>query len=284
MEDYFNLILEKIEIWLKELVLILPNLFIAVVFILIGIWLSKKIKYLTYQFLNRYSERKILNNLIVNFIYISSLAVVGFTVLSILNLDRALTSILAGIGVLSLGLAFAFQDLASNLMSGIIITFRRPMNVGDYIDIKDVSGIVSEVNLRDTVIHTLQGKRIIIPNKYLIESPLTNHTINGQQRLEINVGIAYDSPLDQVIPITLTAVDKLPERDKTRKVEFYYTEFADSSINFVVFIWLNAPDKATFLSARSEAIIRIKQTFDQHNINIPFPIRTLYYGDKTQNL
>jgi len=281
MESYFDLILQKIDTWFKELILILPNLLISVFFALLGIWFAKRIRKLTTKFLDAYSERKILNNLVVNFIYIATLSLVGFTVLSILNLDRAVTSILAGIGVLSLGLAFAFQDLASNLMSGIIISFRRPINVGDHVDIQDISGIVSEVNLRDTVIHTLQGKKVILPNKRLIETPVTNHTANKYQRLELEVGVAYDSPLEHVITITTQSCQNIKERDISREIEFYYTKFDDSSINFIVMIWLNAPDRPTFMRARSTAIIQIKKAFDQHHINIPFPIRTLYYADKS---
>ncbi|HMU03529.1 MAG TPA: mechanosensitive ion channel family protein [Saprospiraceae bacterium] len=281
MTSIYNLLYEKIDAWLKNIILLLPNLLIAIFVLLLGIWISKKVKNLANKFLNNYSERKILNNLIVNFIHITFLSLVGFTVLSILNLDKAVTSILAGIGVLSLGLAFAFQDLATNLMSGIIISFRRPINVGDYIDVKDVSGVVVEVNLRDTVIHTLQGKKIIMPNKILIESPVINHTANHHQRMELQVGIGYDSQLENVKQITISALQGISDRDVNKNIEFYYTEFGDSAIIFTAFVWLTKPDKATFLKARSNAIINIKNAFDSHNINIPFPIRTLYYKDTT---
>jgi len=277
MESAYNLLFEKIDIWVKDLVLILPNLVIAIIFLLLGLWVAKKIKNIVDTFLNKHFERRILNNLIVNIVHITSLSLIGFTVLSILNLDKAVTSILAGIGVLSLGLAFAFQDLATNLMSGIIISFRRPINVGDFINVKEVSGIVSEVNLRDTVINTLQGKKIIIPNKMLIDSPVTNHTSNQHQRMELQVGIGYNSPLDEVKAITIDAVSAISDRDPNREIEFYYTEFGDSAIIFTTMVWLNKPDVATFLKARSSAIIKIKKSFDSHNINIPFPIRTLHF-------
>lgn len=277
MESAYNLLFEKIDIWVKDLVLILPNLVIAIIFLLLGLWVAKKIKNIVDTFLNKHFERRILNNLIVNIVHITSLSLIGFTVLSILNLDKAVTSILAGIGVLSLGLAFAFQDLATNLMSGIIISFRRPINVGDFINVKEVSGIVSEVNLRDTVINTLQGKKIIIPNKMLIDSPVTNHTSNQHQRMELQVGIGYNSPLDEVKAITIDAVSAISDRDPNREIEFYYTEFGDSAIIFITMVWLNKPDVATFLKARSSAIIKIKKSFDSHNINIPFPIRTLHF-------
>ncbi len=277
MEPTYNLLVEKIEIWAKDVVLILPNLIIAILFLLLGIWIAKKIRNVIESFLNKHFERKILNNLIVNFTYITFLSIVGFTVLSILNLDKAVTSILAGFGVLSIGLAFAFQDLATNIMSGIIISFRRPISVGDFIDVKDVSGVVVKVNLRDTVINTLQGKRIIIPNKMLIESSVTNHTANHHQRLELQVGIGYNSSLEEVKAITIAALSDINDRDTTREIEFYYTQFGDSAIIFTTMLWLNKPDKATFLRARSAAIINIKNAFDTHNINIPFPVRTLHF-------
>lgn len=174
MESMLELITEKLVEWAEQFILLLPNLIASILILIVGYWLSRWIRRTSGKFFDQISERRLLNNLFSTIIYVASLALVAFTALTILNLDRAVTSILAGIGILSLALAFAFQDIAANFISGILISVRRPVRVND----------------------------------------------------------------------------------------------------------LNDPHWPVFLKARSDAIIRLKKAFDENDITIPFPIRTLDFGIK----
>jgi len=112
-------------------------------------------------------------------------------VLSILKLNTAVTSILAGAGIIGLALAFAFQDIAANFISGIFISFRRPLRVGDIVKVKDYMGKVEEINLRDTILRTFQGQTVIIPNKEVFQNPIENFSRLGKRRIDLWIGVSY---------------------------------------------------------------------------------------------
>ena len=118
--------------------------------------------------------------------------------LSILQLDKAVTSILAGAGIIGLALAFAFQDIAANFISGIFISFRKPIKLGDVVKINDYMGKVEQINLRDTIILTFQGQMVIIPNKDVFQSPIENYSLLGRRRLDLVVGVSYGDDLEKV--------------------------------------------------------------------------------------
>lgn len=280
LEKIYRLITNELAQWVKEFIRLLPYIALAVIVLVIGLFLAKKIRNLALRLIRKVSHIETINNLFASFIHILSIGITFFVVLSLLQLDKAVTSILAGAGILGIALAFAFQDIAANFMSGIFLSFRRPLNVGDLVKLNDYLGRVEAINLRDTSLITLQGQRIIIPNKEVFQNPIENYTSTHKRRLDITVGVSYGDDLAKVKAVTLDALSSIKERDPKEEITFYYKEFGDSSINFDVRLWLNSPQQAVFLQARSETIMAIKQAYDEHGITIPFPIRTLDFGIK----
>ena len=228
----------------------------------------------------RFMHNATLNNLFASLVYIFSLGVTAFVALSVLNLDKAVTSILAGAGIIGLALAFAFQDIAANFMSGIFLSIRRPLHTGDIVQIKDYMGKITEINLRDTVLRTFQGQMVIIPNKDVLQNPIENYSMLGKRRMDLTVGVSYGDDLEKVKNITLKAVKGIEGLTKEDEITFFFKEFADSSINFDIRLWVRTPEQPEFLKVRSEAVMRIKKAFDENDITIPFPIRTLDFGIK----
>lgn len=280
MENAYNIITEKLSTWLTGFIEMLPNILVAALILVLGIFLAKIIKKLSLRLIRRVSKIETINNLFGSFMHLATIGIVIFIVLSILQLDKAVTSILAGAGILGLALAFAFQDIAANVMSGIFITFRRPLGVGDLVKVREYFGTVEVINLRDTSILTMQGQRVIIPNKDIFQNPIENYSSTHRRRLDLVVGVSYGDDLEKVRQITLEAAAKVNVRDTSKDLTLFYTKFGDSSINFVLNIWLNATDHGTYLKAQSDAIMLIKSAFDAHDITIPFPIRTLDFGIK----
>lgn len=270
-----ELIDEKLNLWFREIVEILPNLLLAVFVLLIGFFIAKWIRKLTLKIFKKISSNHTITNLFSTFIYITALGIVFFTALSILKLDKAVTSILAGAGIFGLALAFAFQDIASNFISGIFISFRKPLHIGDIVSVKNYMGKVMEVNLRDTVIKTFQGKIVIIPNKDVFQNPVENYSILGKRRLDLKVGVSYDSNLEKVAQIAVDALKNIEGLAPEEKITFFYEEFGDSSINFTVRLWCNSAEQIDYLTVGHNAIVSIKKAFDLHKINVPFPVRTL---------
>lgn len=279
--DAISIVTGKLSGWLEKSIAILPNLLIAVVIVVAFVFLAR---------LARYTFKKIYNkshgvnaNLLTigsNIVYIFVLILGLFIALSVLNLDKTVTSILAGAGVIGLALGFAFQDTASNFISGLFIAFRRPFNKGDFIETQNYLGTVKAINLRSTVMETVHGLEVIIPNKEVYQNAITNYTSTQRRRVDISVGVSYADDLDQAEKLATEAVQDISNIDKERDqpVSLIYNEFGGSSINFSIRIWLVESAQGTYLSARSEAIKKIKKSYDENGITIPFPIRTLDFG------
>lgn len=276
----YQLLSQKLSIWFRELIRMIPNILLAAIILVVGLLIAKWVKSLFTKLLGGITHNPTINNLIISILNIAFIGVILFTVLTVLNLDKAVTSILAGAGLLGLALAFAFQDIAANFISGIFISFRKPFRVGEIVQLKDYMGKVEEINLRDTVLRLFQGQKVIIPNKDVFQNPIENFSVLGKRRLDINIGVSYGEDLERVREITLQAVAGLSNLSNTDEATLYYREFADSSINFILRIWVNSPQQHDYLSAGSEAIISIKKAYDANNIMIPFPIRTLDFGIK----
>jgi len=275
-----DLINDKLYSWSEALIKLLPNIVLAAVVMVIGLYIAKFIRKIMSKLVDKISKNITLNNLFSTIVYFSFIGIVLFTVLTILNLDKAVTSILAGAGILGLALAFAFQDIAANFMSGIFISFRKPLKVGDIVQIKEYMGKVIEINLRDTLVETFQGKTVIIPNKEVFQNPIENYTILQKRRFDLSVGVSYGDDLEKVRQITIDAVSSIEELSKEDPVNVFFVAFGDSSVNLSVRMWINTPEQSVYNKVGSEAIIRIKKAYDANDIMIPFPIRTLDFGIK----
>lgn len=275
LNKVIDLLNTKLELWFSELVKILPNLFLAALILVAGFFAAKYVRKLAEKIFGKISKNVTINNLFSTFVYFFCIGIVFFTALSILKLDKAVTSILAGAGILGLALAFAFQDIAANFISGIFISFRVPLKIGDIVSINNYMGKVVEINLRDTIIKTFQGKMVIIPNKDVFQSPVENYSILGKRRLDLQVGVSYNDDLEFAAQTALDAVKDIQGLDQSEEITLFYTEFADSSINFTIRMWCDSTEQIEYLKVGHHAIIAIKKAFDQNKITIPFPMRTL---------
>lgn len=275
----YEILTDKINSWIVEFIAMLPNLALAALVLVLGLYLSSFLKRFSLKMVSKVSKQITLNNLFSSFVHVLLISITIFITLSILQLEKAVTSILAGAGIIGLALAFAFQDIAANFISGVFISIRRPIHIGDIVKLADYMGKIQDINLRDTVLLTFQGQKVIIPNKDVFQNPIENYTLLGKRRMDLVVGISYGDDLEKVKRVVLEAVQNVSVRTDD-EITFFYNEFADSSINFEVRIWMNNPEQPIWLQGRSEAIMLIKKAFDQNDITIPFPIRTLDFGIK----
>lgn len=279
-EKAYDIVTDKLNLWLQDLIGMLPNILLAAIVLVIGLWLTAHLKKLTEKLMGKIIRYPSVANLFTSVLYVFYVGIVLFISLNILNLQKAVTSLLAGAGILSLGFAFAFQDIAANFVSGIFLTFNRPLKVGDIIQSNNQMGIVMMINIRNTVIRTFQGQMVIIPNKEIFQNTLINYTTLGRRRIDLQVGISYGEDLEQVEMITKNAIEKVSMLDANEPIHLFYNAFGDSSIDYTIYFWITATDQPTYLKAVSDAIKYIKSAYDANTIMIPFPIRTLDFGIK----
>ncbi len=280
VENPVGKILEKIESWFETFVSMIPNMAVAIVLMILFILLARLAAKIFRKLFNKTSSNKALEGLFATIIKWSVLIVGIFIILSILQLNKAVTSILAGVGIIGLALGFAFQDITANFISGIILAFRRPFDIDQVIEVNDIMGTVKRTNLRVTVIQTFQGQEVFMPNKDVLQNAIINYSAIGKRRIDLVVGVSYGENLatvQQVVLDTIKNLDGVIDKDST---VFDYGEFGSSSINFTIRFWIKYPGDPGFLVVRNNAIMKIKEAFDEHDIMIPFPIRTLDFGIK----
>ncbi len=275
-----DIVANKLDDWIENSIAMLPNLIVAVLVLLLFFLFARIIRLVSRKVLNRLSDRGSINNLITSILYIATLSIGLIISLNVLHLQQTVTSLLAGAGIIGLALGFAFQDISANFISGILIAFRQPIKVGDIINTKGYTGIVEKIDLRVTIIRTFQGLHVLVPNKDVFQTPVTNFTKTNERRIDLEVGISYGEDLEKVKKIAVDAVSDLPYLLPGKDVNLYYQEFGDSSINFVIMIWVHYPDEPGYLKARSDVIMAMKKAFNENDITIPFPIRTLDFGIK----
>lgn len=278
VQKIYEIISEKLDTWFTTAIEMLPNLVMALIVMILFYVLAKIIKRFTGKLLAKVTYNKTVTNLSQTILGIMILGTGLFFSLSILNLDGTVTSLLAGAGIIGLALGFAFQDIAANFISGILLSVRHPFGIGDVIKTNDYFGTVQELNLRNTIIRTPQGQIVYVPNKVVFENPFTNYTKNGERRVDLACGISYGDDLEKVKKVTIDAISTVKERDQDRDVELFFYEFGSSSINFEVRFWIDFRNNPDFWVAQSEAIMKLKKAFDENDIMIPFPIRTLDFG------
>ena len=276
--DAFNQLGDKLIGWIESFILMLPNLAAALLIVILSWLLARGIHRAIRQVLDRASDYTQVNSLLATVGYVAVLAAGAFVALGVLDLDKTVTSLLAGAGIIGLALAFAFQDIAENFMSGILLSIRRPFQRGDVVETNDQTGVIEEVNLRSTVLRTFQGQIVRIPNSSVFQNPIINYSQLGYRRVDLTCGVAYGDDLEKARQVAVKAIEGLDNRDQSREVELFYNEFGGSSINFTLRFWIDFEKQTNFLNAQSEAIMRLKKAYEENDITIPFPIRTLDFG------
>ncbi|WP_223815994.1 mechanosensitive ion channel family protein [Adhaeribacter rhizoryzae] len=276
-----SLLYHKLELWVRHLILMLPNLVIALMVLVFTFVAARIIQKTTEKVLPRFSHSVALNNLVASVVYTAAILIGIFFVLSILQLDKTVTSLLAGVGIIGLALGLAFQDIATNFISGVIIAVRKPFGVGDVVESNDYFGTIERINLRTIDIRRVTGELVKVPNRKVFENVMVIYTHYGIRRVDVKGAVSYGEDLERVQQIVKAAVVNIRGMVEHKDVEVVYEEFGESSVNFLVRFWIHYSRQFDYVSARSEAIIKIKKCFDEHNIQIPYPMRKLDFAGKS---
>tara|TARA_R110002020_G_scaffold470497_3_gene696468 strand:+ start:491 stop:1450 length:960 start_codon:yes stop_codon:yes gene_type:complete len=281
-QKIFDKITEKLSGWLDIMVENLPNLVLAIILLVCSIFIAKSIKKLSARYIHKLGTNETISRFLSQLIFLGILVLGVMLALSVMDLSKTVSSILAGLGIIGLALGFAFQDTAANFISGVYITFNQPYKIGDIIQTHDGhEGSVIDINLRVTKIKTYNGPIVYVPNRYLFQECFTNFTEFAQRRVQIECGVSYGEDLEQVEKVALESARKVSSRLESEEPTLFWTGFGDSSINFTLNIWCKFRGaNLDFIPVRNEAIISLKKAFDQNDIMIPFPIRTLDFGIK----
>ncbi len=188
-----------------------------------------------------------------------------------------LGDVVATLGLGSVAVGFAFQDIFKNFLAGILLLANEPFRIGDAVIIGTYEGVVTHIDIRTTNVRTYAGELVLIPNSIVFTSSVQVRTAYTQRRTDLVVGVAYATDLGAAAELATRTVAALEGVSAEPSVVVDATEFADSAINLTVRYW-TASEKQAVLRTQTRAIVALKEAFDGAAIEIPFPSRTLYYA------
>lgn len=278
-----KIIIDKLLTWWESIIKNLPNIGIALVVLVLSYFFSRLVYRLTVKAAKNRIEQQSVVNLLARTLSVVVVLLGLFLALGALNLGKTLTGLLSAAGVSGIVIGLALQGTLSNTFSGIVLSLRKNIQLGNWVETTGYSGEVTDINLNYFVLREADNNFVIIPNKTIIENPIKNFSLTTQMRITIECGVGYETNLEEAQQITIDTISANFDQDKMNKsVEFYYKEFGDSSINFMCRFWIEGQNGLARLKAKSKAIVEIQKAFAKHNINIPFPIRTLKFGNQLE--
>jgi small-conductance mechanosensitive channel len=271
--SYFNTFLQALSRPIFELSgskISVSSLLISIVIFFVFVKVAKIVQHSLVRFLSakdvdpglRDSLGRFSHYLIVGVGALTALDSVGFSIKS-----------LAGLGaILMVGIGFGLQNIAQNFISGIILLIERPVKVGDIIQVGSVSGRVTDIRVRSTVVQTRDDVSIIVPNSKLISEEVINDSFSGQRiRQHVRVGVAYGSDLALVKRVLLEIAAQHPQILKDPLPSVVFKDFGDSSQDFDLRCW--CMDIWNIDSITSDLRFAIEREFKAFGIQIPFPQR-----------
>ena len=197
----------------------------------------------------------------------------GFVLaLSVLGIDLSKFNLLAG--ALGLGIGFGLQTIVSNFISGIILIFERPILTGDVVEVNNLIGTVSKIGVRASRISTYEGAEVVVPNNNLISKDLINWTLSDNiKRVEILIGVSYDSNPSEVLKVLLNVVNENKEILQVPPPKALFDAFGESTLKFRLLFWVHFQNG---IQAKSDVSIAVYAKFSELGIKIPVPQREIY--------
>jgi small conductance mechanosensitive channel len=257
---------------LTDFLTFLPRLLAALVILALTIYLSAVLSGLLRRSMERQRTDPALTLLVYHTVRWGVILIGGATALGQVNFE--VTGFLAGIGIVGFTLGFALQDISRNIVAGMLLLVQRPFEIGDLVEIEGYLGRVQSVDLRSTEILTLDGNNVLLPNGHVFTAPIINYSRESTRRIQLTVGVAYNSDLEMVRHTALQAIRAIPDVLNTPAPSLYFHEFGESAIKFTVRYWIDTriTDATTALDP---AVLTIQKAFAQKQIEIPYPIRAL---------
>lgn len=262
---------------------VLPGFVFAVIILLFTRTAANLVRRGVHKVAARVLKSLSLQSLLVQTSYVAAW-VVGILVACIVAFpDLGLADLIGLLGLGSVAIGFAFQDIFKNFLAGILLLIQEPFSLGDQIIVGGFEGTVAEIALRSTQIRTYQGELIVMPNSVVFTSPVQVLTGKPQRRTDLSIGVDYNTPLPMAVRTLFEAAKSVEEVRPSPAVEIDITGFGESSIDLVVRYWTNSEQKCV-RRIKTQMMIALKQACDEANINIPYPIRTVYHFDQAEHI
>ncbi|WP_459192280.1 mechanosensitive ion channel family protein [Halosimplex sp. J119] len=206
----------------------------------------------------------------------SQLVLFGFAGIVVLSVwGQNLEGLLVGAGFLGIVVGFAARQTLGSLIAGFVLMFSRPFTIGDWVQVGDQEGIVTDITIFNTRLENFDGEFVIIPNDRVADRPITNRSQKGLLRIRVDVGIDYGADPERAQQVAVEAISGLPEVVDSPAPQVFPKEFGDSSVVLEMRFWIDHPTPPRKWKAVSAVISAVKTAFEEEGIKIPFPQREL---------
>ncbi|MCQ8784144.1 mechanosensitive ion channel family protein [Mangrovibrevibacter kandeliae] len=272
--------LGKLESWIVGFQKLLPNIVVAlvvlVIFCLIG-WLLGR----GFERWAKRRERDNLGDVLGSFL--TWIVILFGTLLALTIVIPSLNpgDLLAGLGVGSVAIGFAFKDILQNWLAGLLLLIRQPFKVGDQIVVKGFEGKVEWIETRATIITTYDGRQVIIPNADVYSNAVTVNTAHEKRRSQYDVGIGYGDDIETARQVILTAIENLQGVEAEPKPEVLVWDLATSTVNLRVRWWTHSV-RTDVVHTQARVLEAIKHALDAAGIDMPFDTQVLLFHDQTE--
>jgi small-conductance mechanosensitive channel len=192
------------------------------------------------------------------------------------NLGINVTSLIAGLGIGGIAIAFALQGVLSDLFASFSLYFDRPFRIGDFIVIGQDSGTVEKIGVKSTRIRTLQGEELVVSNAELTTARVQNFKKMDERRIAMNIGIAYETPYEKVARLDKIIREAFAAFDGGRIDRVFFTTFGDSALIFEIVYFIESPEMIDYLQVQERFNLQLLKTFADEGINFAYPTRTIY--------
>lgn len=252
--------------WEKYLFANLTTIIGSVLVAVCALWLARFIRNKLLSLFSNSKRNQTLKLFLTNSAYTVILVIAGITILAKLGVPTA--SLITILGTSSLAIGLALKDSLSNIAAGVILVFQKPFEYGDLVEISGTLGVVEHIDLFNVKIKTSSNEIVVIPNGMLIQDKIINKAYNGKRRLEIITSIAYDADLKKAKALLydMVSTDKRVLQDPAPWV--VVSKLADSGVELSIRIWIK---KDHYLDVQYDLLEKIKLTFDEQGIQIPYP-------------
>ena len=257
---------DKLLRLIAALPLLLASAGMVVGFIWSGRWLARRLHLLRWG-----SENPYLHSLLQRGVRLAMLLVGVLIALDLLGATALVGAVLGSAGVLGIMLGFAFRDMAENHLAGVLLSLRRPFEPGDHIVVDGHEGKVIALNSRATILMTLDGNHLRLPNAMVFKGVLLNYTRNPMRRLQFTLGIGTGEDLGAARRLGMATLRSMPAIASDPEPQATIQSVGESSVLVDFFAWLDQRE-VDFLKTRSEAIRRVKCAIEDEGMDMPEPI------------
>ncbi len=193
------------------------------------------------------------------------------------NLGINVTSLLAGLGVGGIAIAFALQNILEDLFSSFAIFFDKPFRVGDFIVVgRNYKGTVEKIGIKTTRLRSLQGEELVISNKELTSAKIQNFGKVEERRVSIKIGVTYETPLEKLRIIPKLIEEIIKNTENVRFDRTFFVSYGDFALIFEIVYFVQSSDYLVHLKSQQEILLKLKEEFEKQGIEFAYPTQTLY--------